>query len=599
MSAPYAWLILAIAAVAALLAMLRVLRHAGRHRVPLLLLQPIAAAALAAALLAPHAPGPQRVQVLTEGADDVVAVEGAATVRLPAAPAHPGVPTWPDLATLLRTHPQIDTLVLHGHGLDQAALSAAGDRHIVFEAAPAPRGIIALDAPLQVRPGAVFRIRGQVRADGETTLQLLDPAGGVHAQATPDQEGRFALDAIAPVSGRHTFALELLADGEPVHTVPIAVSATGPLPQTGLLFAGAPSAELRALRRWAADAGIALDARITLAPGLPLQDEPVRLDAATLAAADLLLLDERSWPDNAADRATLRNALAEGLGVLLQVTGPLPPRILQDLAAWAANGGSAEGGASTAQPPLILDASGETPEPVRYAVRSHPPSPAPAGPRATESIAEPVELHAWPIRFAPAAAPLLTATDGRLLGAWRPVGLGRLGVLALADSHRLQALASEAEYATLWSQLWTQLARGSDAMPLSVAPLPLPGERSLVCGGEGALAADAPDGTTDLLLRDPAAEQCAAWYPRAAGWHRLSAGTEAIDVHVADAAPFAPIHRERRRNATLEAAQHARTDGAPTGAPWPWRSLLPGLALLLLATSWWLERRSPGGTSAG
>lgn len=591
MSAPYAWLVIA-ATLAAVLAMLRVWRHAARLRLPLLAVQPLLAATLAAALLLPHAPGPSQIHVLTDGADASALPSGAAAVRLPGAAKAAEVTAWPDLATLLRAHPRVTSVVVHGHGLGEDDLAALGARRLAYQPGPAPHGIVALDAPLQVRAGARFPIQGRVRATGEAVLRLLDPAGGVHAEARPQTDGRFVLDAVAPAQGRHAFTLALLVDGDLFQTLPIAVAAGTPDAQQGVLLAAAPSAELRALRRWAADAGMELDARITLAPGLPLQDAAVRLDAATLADADLLILDERSWPTGTAERTALRVAVEGGLGVLLRITGP-PPRTLADELARLS--GPANSDAAVASASLLVpDDVGDAPEPVLWRPRYADASTPLAGAQTSDTV----ELHAWPVTFAADAAPLLTANDGRLLAAWRPVGKGRIGVLAVADTHRLQARLGRTDYATLWSHLWSQLARSAAGEAVTVSPPPIQDLRTAVCGGAGDIVITSPEGADRHLLRDAGARNCAAWYPQSAGWHQVRTSAGSHHIHVADASQLAPLLQETRRSTTTARAGVGTPDD-PGTERWPWRPLLLAAWLLLLALSWLLERRAQPGHDTG
>src|SRR5690606_38479076 len=351
------------------------------------------------------------------GADAAAAPDGPG-IRRPGAPAASGVPMWPSLAALLRAHPHATTLVVHGHGLDSADLAALGNCRIAFRPADPPHGFVALDAPGRVQAGARFAIRGRVRTEGDAVVRLLDPAGRSITDAPITGDGSCALDALAPVPGRHRFELALLVGDDVRHALPIGVLAGSATPQRGVVLAAAPSAELRALRRWAADAGLELAARIALAPDLAVQGASLPLDAATLAATDVLILDERSWPARASEREALREAVANGMGLLLRISDPVPASLPDALArlggdAPAPNGPSPAG--------LLAGSDGDTPVAVPW-------TPSDASAAASDLI-----LHAWPVRLAADAAPLLTAPDGRLLGAWRPLGQGRVGVLALAD----------------------------------------------------------------------------------------------------------------------------------------------------------------------
>ena len=84
----------------------------------------------------------------------------------------------------------------------------------------------------------------------------------------------------------------------------------------------------------------ALCTSIAAGNGLDIGDAPPRLDAASLAKLDLLILDERSWAAiGAGGRTHVLNAVRGGLGVLLRVTGPLPDATRRE---WAALGFAAD-----------------------------------------------------------------------------------------------------------------------------------------------------------------------------------------------------------------------------------------------------------------
>ncbi|MBL2545276.1 hypothetical protein ELJ63_30965, partial [Klebsiella pneumoniae] len=79
---------------------------------------------------------------------------------------------------------------------------------------------------------------------------------------------------------------------------------------------------LKYLRRWAADAGIRVRVQADTGAGLSIGDGAVAIDAASLTRSDLLLLDERSLAAlSAGQLATVRQALRDGLGVLVRSAG--------------------------------------------------------------------------------------------------------------------------------------------------------------------------------------------------------------------------------------------------------------------------------------
>jgi hypothetical protein len=448
-------------------------------------------------------------------------------------------------------------------------------------------------------------------------VALRDPGGARIAGATLADDGSFALEAMARAEGRPRLALEVL-DAEGVArerlAVPLAVAPGAPLRVR--LLAGAPGAELRALRRWAVDAGLALDARITMSRGVHLGGPP-RLDAEALAAADLVVLDERAWRAlSAAERDALQAALRDGLGVLLRITGPLQESEREALAALglaveAAPAGTPEASTGVRLPASLLAAtaaadarSGDAP-----------------GDGAREPDAAPTFRRRALRAHAADATPLLADADGAPLGLWRGVGRGRLGLWWLDDSHRLQVHGREAAFATLWSDIAGTLARPAAAPSVRTGEDRGVDRRRVLCGLAQGAGVHAPSGARMPLHVDAAG--CAAWWPAEPGWHRLGAeagdagddAVEAVDPDLAAGTPTPPtwlhvradgeaagLEATARRDDTLRLASAPRPAIDDTAAPRARAAsrapVAPGPALpwalgwlLLAAAGWALERR--------
>ena len=569
------WLPLAAIALAVLLASLRLClppHPAPARLAALLALQTIAAALLWLTLSPPLRPMPAAMLVIATAdatAAELSDIPAATRLRLPEAPALADAAPVPDLATALRQHPGARELVIVGQGLP------ARDRGVAlpalrFQPAAAPRGLVELQAPPVLAPGARFAVGTRVQGLPQARVELLDPAGHRVALATPGDDGRVRLGASARDAGDVAFTLRALdADGKVLDRLPVPVRVQA-VPSPALrLLAGAPGPELKYLQRWAADTGARLQTGISLGGGVQLGDAPPALDAASLAKLDLLLLDERRLSAlSSAQRTAIAAAMRDGLGVLLRMTGPLDGNARRALREW---GLETRGGERSATVQL-RDA-------------------APAVEDGATPTAPSVER--FDLAFAGNdVAPLLHAANGSAIGGWRAIGQGRLGVLPIADSYTMVLAGHTDAHAELWNAVLSTVAR-----PLPVSPLrQLPawawaGERSALCGLPTGSEAIAPDGTRSTLLPDPHANQCSGWWPQAAGWHRIVAGDDSAGVLVIDPADARALHAQATRDATL--ALHASGDAGhratrPLPGPrWPWL-----LALVLVASLlWWLERR--------
>jgi len=571
------WLLAALAALAMWRAFVRARAEAWpRWRTAVVLaLQPLLAGLLGLALLPPARPAaPESLVLLTAGAvAPQTLAPGERLLALPEAGDTEGATRVPDLATALRRHPGASRLRVLGEGLSARDEMAARALPLVFEPGAPPTGLVALDWPTRLPAGARFEVRGRLAEAGGLRLELRDAAGRSLASTRPDAEGGFSLAASAGDPGTMAFELRILgADDEPRQTQSLPFEALPGAPHRLWLMSGAPNPELRALRRWALDAGLDLHAQMALGAGVSIGDGARPVNATTLADTDLLLLDERAWRAlGPGGRAAVDAAVAEGLGLLLRITGPLSAAEREAL---QAQGFVLERGDGTRAVTL-------------------PPALAPEA-----SARDPLvpTLSRWPDRLAaPGGGVLLADAAGEPLAAWQSHGAGRRGLWLLSDSFRWAQAGYPQAHARLWADAIATLARPREAATLALPPRTFAGERAALCG----LAEDArllsPDGTENWLRIDPAtgAARCAAAWPMQPGWHRVrSAGIDqAWPVLAADALPG--VRALERRAATQKLAAFAPTpreaDTPPPGRGprWPW-----WLAWLTVAAlAWALERR--------
>ena len=613
------WMLAALLTLAVALAWTRLLlwqrralpasRSRGWRLALLLLLQPLCAALLYFTLLPPTRPGEAGALTVATARADSTRFEGMAAgdrlIALPEAPTLMDAERVPDLATALRKTPGTTQLNIIGAGLEPRDREAARGLTLRFDPAPLPRGVVRLDAPSVVAAGSTFAIGGRVEGVNGGAVELLDPADQrVHRAALP-ASGEFALRGAARAPGTAMFTLRVRdAQRGLVEdiAVPLSIAST-PAPRVWLL-AGAPNPELKYLRRWAADAGLSLHTQLSVGGGLQLGDAPLPMNAATLQRFDLLVLDERSWAAlGTGERAALGEALRDGLGVLLRVTGPLPDSTRRQLRAL---GFSLSSGTDTATIRLPADALDDEAQRARRGPGTRD---APAA--LVSASAENPELTRRAVRIAAAdAVPLLRDVSGAVIASWRAEGRGRFAVWTLTDSFALTLSGQADRHAELWSDTFATLARAqSTAMP-RIDPQAREQQRMVLCGLAGKPRVLAPDGHVAALLSDPATgdSACAAYWPKRPGWHLLQqtdadAGERAwpFFVYAADAAPA--LHAAELRDATLRligASRHATENlggNGPLdrrGPSWPWF-----LAWLISAAAlWWLERARLGRASA-
>lgn len=530
---------------------------------------------------------PGQIDVLAGGWQEALAAHpdarlnpAAAVSALPEAqaPLPVGVRVAPDLGRLLREHAGA-RIRLIGEGLGARDLEAARGRLAQWLPAPPPAGLVELEAPSRVAEGADITLSGRWRGAPPMRLELHDVAGSVLAtqsfsEHAHEEEHEHAFSLSLPARAAGELRMDLVSidrDGaaSALLRLPLRIESAPGL-RIGLL-AGAPGAELRALRRWAVDAGHAIDSRIVLSRGRVLGGS-ASFDVAALAELDLLIVDDRAWAAlGQRGREDVGSAVEAGLGLLLRPLA-LPPR-----AQWPQY---AEQGlqlrAEAAEVELLL--AGST-----------------------------ASLRTLPLSAqAQRALPLLEDSEGVALGLWRARGLGRVGLLWLGETQGLVGRGEARAHAQLWAQVSATLARAQapegDPPHLlhsakSAASIAWLGERSVVCGLEpdarAQLARDDQDPVATpatVLLAD--ARGCAALWPRRAGPHRIRADGEEVALQVLEPAVLPSLHAAQRAQATHSLLHQALwepelTTIAVAGPAWPW---LPPL-LIVLALLWWLERR--------
>jgi len=598
-------LLLGLGVLLALLRLVRRLRQSGtatRNWTLVLLLQPAVAVLLYFSLFPPPiAHRVDRLVLATAGttpAQVSAHADDGTVFALPEAPALAGIARVPDLGTALRRHPQATQLIVLGQGLATRDRDAARGLPLQFVPAALPRGLIELQSPPRATLGARWQVSGTVNALPGGAVELLDPAGRRARRAALAKDGRFVVHGQARAPGRARFELRVRdARGKTIEQVPVPIQIEDGSPARVLVLAGGPGPELKYLRRWAVDAGLSLHTQISVGAGLRIGDPPVAIDAASLRNFDLVILDERAWRDlGGARKAALREALRDGLGVLLRITGPLSPGERRELQTLGFTVEPGQDPPTTRLPPSLFDAS---------------PSAAMAGQAQLDAGAastlsdDALVLKAedsttptfprQPLRvLARDGSTLLRDHAGRPLAAWRNEGQGRMALWWLGDTYQLVLSGQAPAHGRLWSQAFMTVARarGGDRPWLQTQDR-RPHQRLVACGLVDGATVHSPDGQrTRLLIEKKGDAACAAYWPTQAGWHVLRNQDAQLGFAVRAPGEAPGLRAQADREATQQLVLAATS--TPTSA----RSAQPGPRLpwflgwlLASAALWWLERR--------
>jgi hypothetical protein len=517
----------------------------------------------------------------------------APLIVLPEAPAIAGAEPAPDLGTALRRHPDVGRITVLGRGLTARDRDAAQGIAIAFNPTPLPRGLVSLDAPPLVAPGAGFQVGGQLSGLPGAMVDLIDPAGRVTDTQKATDDGRFIVSGTARSPGLATFVVRVREAGRRVvEQADVPVRVEGQAAPRLLILAGAPGPEVKYLRRWATDAGFAVTVQTSAGGGVELGDA-VSVNSASLRGFDIAVIDDRSWAGLGAQRAAVLSAVRDGLGLVLR-SGGSP----QDgaLAQWRSLGFTVEGRGEPT--PIAL-----APTTDADLARTRRGIPAPDAIAdldvSDEFLPEIARLAAIP--GGEGAVPLLRDAGGTILSAWRSLGRGRVAVFTGIDSFGLTLTGRNDLYGDWWGAMLSSVARpAASAAPAFSGPAWV-GDRIALCGLAGDARVERPDHSM-ATVRIGSAGGCAGFWPAASGWHLLhvsapGSGEQVWPFFVQPADRLAGVRAARDRDATLmlrkapsgEADATVRAPEIP-GSPWPWfiAWLAAGAGL------WWLERSGLG-----
>ncbi len=513
----------------------------------------------------------QRLLILSANATaSAIKLGNGRVLALPEAPVFAGVERVADLASALRKYPGVSSVDIIGDGLPLRDIDAARNLAVTYSPTKLPEGIIDLAWSEQILPGMRWWLSGRVNTSIPMVIELVDPANGVVDRTQTDKHGSFKLSDTARAAGQMNYQVRIVdAKNKVRETVllPLLVERVKPL--RVLSLAGGPNPELKYLRRWASDAGIALESRVELGSGMQIQTANSAISAASLREVDVLILDERAWSTmSASNKNAVLESLNAGLGLVLRITGSI---------------------------------SGSTSNELRQLGFSVTDSAITQGVRLAETQGKQLlpELSRRPVRVQSRDAMVLLQTDkAEPLAIWRAQGQGRIALWWLTDSYKLALSNATDRHGQLWSEAASTLARARVQSAItSRQPHAWANQRSVFCGLSETASMQEPSGQISPLLVETQGQNktCAAFWPRQLGWHTLSSNTNRLQVYVRANSEAVGLKAHALREANMQLLGHRIPQNKPTtiaapGQHWPYFLFW----LLFTALLWVLERSKWG-----
>ncbi len=412
----------------------------------------------------------------------------------------------PDISSLTREYPEVDTLTIIGDGLPVADEEHVQDMHFNLLLNPLPEGIIALTHTQYLNVRDSLAVTGQYmhRQQGSVSLYLKGPTGIVDSiQLGAQGISRFKLAGVVDLPGKYIFELKVIGAQEIMNErLPVVVEAQEPLDV--LLLGSSPGFETNYLKAWLARDQHRVSVRNKISKGIfkyeYLNQEAYtlqRINEKVLARLDLVIADQQALEElTAAEQNFLRSAIENGLGLLMlidEVPGQLPAYLLPSNINLSKDG----------QASFALEVGKQV-----------------------------VNIGKWPytIDDDPFLLTILEAPRGKVV-AGKVTGKGMVGISVIEQTYPLLLQGMDAVYTRIWLSIVEQLVR-KDLAPRWKIPhseLPFPDQPLQVSHYAvndtplGILQEPSGDSTLFYLIQDsfiPSYWQGKIW-PRDSGWHQI------------------------------------------------------------------------------
>jgi hypothetical protein len=437
-----------------------------------------------------------------------------------------------------------------GEGLSAADLETMTPKNFQFLPAT-PGGVVKLLFPDAVIENHRATLRGLFVSEENTVLRLAGPAGVEDSVRVEKGTHPFALSFHPKQSGRFVYQLEV-QQGKEVYREPLPVEVQPETPLRILVLQKFPTAEIKNLKNFLAERKHALTLRYQISK-VAYSYEYVNAKETKIAALsqnllqsfDLLVIDGGSLESlTGGERASLRKAIQEGLGVVVTGSEHLPKL------KWF---WSLQFNPSSRDTAHVVFRSGK-----KYTLPVLP---------FTVSASQDI----YP------AGQGLTKQSGYVMQ-----GRGRVAFQLLQETYRLRAEGNESDYAETWSDLVEAVSRRqqTDHITLTTA-FPFyerePVEVQLISKEAPSLQADSimipakEDEVLDDVWR-------ARWWAGKAGWHELKTAKASHYYYVAPEGSWKSLRAANRISATQQVAGAP----APAGSDMLVRQPVPLLWFFLL-----------------
>lgn len=358
---------------------------------------------------------------------------------------------------ILFKHPQVQEIEVIGDGLFGTEWGDFGNVLIDYTRPDLISGLIDVGWNRQINLGEYVQFRGryQSASDGIFTVRLIDPAGDRITETKVFSNEYFKLSARPKIDGLHAYTVEVLDDSQ--HHVSreiFRLNVRNTVRAKILVLQSAPSFEIKQFQNWAAEYGaqlmvktrISRDKYLTRNTNFSRNDtarfKGVKLTPELFNDFDLLMVDGRGLLDlSVAELDWLQSAIENGLGLLVLVDQSLISRQEKQLPELLSGTLFQRQQESFEIVPYWQDNNGVLVAPTEQLL----PSVAAIIQVKTKNIVNPERL--------------VESGKGNLLVHQNNLGVGKVAVSLLRETHRWVTSGNKIAHSQFWQHLLSRIGR--------------------------------------------------------------------------------------------------------------------------------------------
>ncbi|TCC87067.1 hypothetical protein EZ428_22995 [Pedobacter frigiditerrae] len=240
-----------------------------------------------------------------------------------------------DLAYYLKEHPTVKRINIYGYGLGENELKTLKDKQVSFHPSNVPSGVISASWQKKLKATESLKVEGVYYNGTKATVKLKLYGMGTSLDSVsvkPHAEFNFSFVNQPKQVGKAVFNLIALEGNDTLSVEPVPFEVELKQPIHILILASFPDFEYKFLKKWLYENQYAVALRSQISKNKYSTDflnmkavNVNQLNQSLLKKMDLVIIDEDELAAiPAADRASIYNAVDNGMGLIVRVTNPKP-----------------------------------------------------------------------------------------------------------------------------------------------------------------------------------------------------------------------------------------------------------------------------------